>query len=134
MHDNQSMFLDAPSHLCKRLCPSVGPSVRRSVRWSRVIFVGEKHAILGASCAVYPALFYSAFSSILPTLFFLSPSFFSTRRANWISDDGERFERRHGENRSFKQSSGKHRGTLHFLRLLRVREVIKGDVSGDEER
>ena len=33
--------------------PSVGPSVRPSVRLSRVIF----KRVLGASCAVYPALF-----------------------------------------------------------------------------
>ena len=33
-------FLDAPSHLYMRLCPSV----RRSVRMSRVIFEGEKNA------------------------------------------------------------------------------------------
>ena len=55
------LFLDAPSHLYMRSCPSVGPSVRPSVRRSvgpsRVIFEGEKYAILGASCAVYPALF-----------------------------------------------------------------------------
>ena len=33
-------FLDAPSHLYKRSCPSVGPSIG----WSRVIFEGEKYA------------------------------------------------------------------------------------------
>ena len=43
------MLLDAPSHLYKRACPSVRPSVRPSP----VIF---KH-VLGASCAMYPALF-----------------------------------------------------------------------------
>ena len=41
-------FLDAPSHLYKRSCPSVrpsvGPSVGPSVRPSRVIFKGEKYA------------------------------------------------------------------------------------------
>ena len=45
-------FLDAPSHLYRRLCPSVrpsvgpsvGPSVRPSVRPSRVIFEDEKNA------------------------------------------------------------------------------------------
>ena len=47
-------FLDAPSHFYIRLCPSVRPSVRPYVpcyfrRW--------KERILGASCAVYPALF-----------------------------------------------------------------------------
>ena len=47
------IFLDAPSHLYMRLCPSVRPSVARSVSPSPVIF---KRA-LGASCAVYPALF-----------------------------------------------------------------------------
>ena len=55
-------FLDAPSHLYMRLCPSVRPSVRRSVpcyfrRW--------KVRILGASCAVYPALFLSQRNVIL---------------------------------------------------------------------
>ena len=39
------LFLDAPSHLYKRSCPSV--------RRSRVIL----RPVLGASCAVYPALF-----------------------------------------------------------------------------
>ena len=37
-------FLDAPSHLYMRLCPSVRPSVCPSVRMSRVIFEGEKNA------------------------------------------------------------------------------------------
>ena len=36
---SSTWFLDAPSHLYKRSCPSVGPSVRRSV-----IFEGEKYA------------------------------------------------------------------------------------------
>ena len=45
----QRFFLDAPSHLYKRVCPSVRPSVGPS----RVIF----RRVLGASCAVYPALF-----------------------------------------------------------------------------
>ena len=44
---NHNGLLDAPSHLYKRLCPSV--------RLSRVIF----RRVLGASCAVYPALFHS---------------------------------------------------------------------------
>ena len=43
------LFLDAPSHLYKRVYPSVRPSVRPSP----VIF----RRVLGASCAVYPALF-----------------------------------------------------------------------------
>ena len=42
-----SVFLDAPSHLYMRLCPSVRRSVRRSVRplvrLSRVIFEVEKY-------------------------------------------------------------------------------------------
>ena len=50
---NIRRFLDAPSHLYKRVCPSVRPSVRPSVGPSRVIF----RRVLGASCAVYPALF-----------------------------------------------------------------------------
>ena len=62
---NYSGFLDAPSHLYKRLCPSVGPSVGPSVRPSVRPSVGPyvpcyfwrwKEPILGASCAVYPAL------------------------------------------------------------------------------
>ena len=49
-------FLDAPSHLYKRLCPSVGPYVPCYFRrW--------KARILGASCAVYPALL-DAFSHL----------------------------------------------------------------------
>ena len=34
-------FLDAFSHLYKRVCPSVGPSVRRSVGHTRVEFPGK---------------------------------------------------------------------------------------------
>ena len=49
----QSSFLDAPSHLYKRVCPSVCSSVRPSVRPSPVDF----RCVLGTSCAVYPALF-----------------------------------------------------------------------------
>ena len=45
-------FLDAPSHLYKRVCLSVGPSVRPSVSC-------YFRRVLGASCAVYPALFQS---------------------------------------------------------------------------
>ena len=60
-----TLFLDAPSHLYMRSCPSVRPSVRRSVCPSvrlsvcpsRVFFRRWKVRILGASCAVYPALF-----------------------------------------------------------------------------
>ena len=50
-----SLFLDAPSHLYKRWCQSVRPSVRPSP----VIF----KRVLGASCAVYPALFFFFSSS-----------------------------------------------------------------------
>ena len=48
-----SFFLDAPSHLYKRVCPSIRPYVGPSVGPSRVIF----RRALGASCAAYPALF-----------------------------------------------------------------------------
>ena len=45
-------FLDAPSHLYKRSCLSVRLNVPRYFRrW--------KERVLGASCAVYPALFIS---------------------------------------------------------------------------
>ena len=44
--------------------PSVRPSVRRSVGPSRVIF----RRVLGASCAVYPALFPKAFYLVTPTM------------------------------------------------------------------
>ena len=55
-------FLDAPSHLYMRSCPSVGPSVRRSVRpLVPRYFRRWKSRILGASCAVYPALFWFFF-------------------------------------------------------------------------
>ena len=39
------LFLDATTHLYKRSCPSVGPSVRRSVRPSPVIFKRQKNVI-----------------------------------------------------------------------------------------
>ena len=39
-----NFFLDATSHLYKRLCPSVRRSVGPPVRWSRVVFEGEKYA------------------------------------------------------------------------------------------
>ena len=39
-------LLDATTHLETRLCPSVGPLVRRSVRPSRVIFERQKLWIL----------------------------------------------------------------------------------------
>ena len=62
------MFLNAPSHLYKRLGVSIRPSVRRSVRPSPVIFEGEnwKVRLLGASCAVYPALLRTWFSCDAP--------------------------------------------------------------------
>ena len=48
-------FLDAPSHLYKRLCPSVGPSVGASVGpYVPCYFRRREARILGA---VYPALF-----------------------------------------------------------------------------
>ena len=46
---------------------SVGPSVRPSVRPSRVIFERYKVCILGASCAVYPALFLYGLHILLST-------------------------------------------------------------------
>ena len=49
-----NVFLDAPSHLYKRVCPSVCPSVRPSVRGS--VSIKEKRG-LGASYVGYPALF-----------------------------------------------------------------------------
>ena len=53
-------FLDAPSHLYKRVCPSVRPSVCPSVRpWVRgSVSIKEKRG-LGASYVGYPALFTS---------------------------------------------------------------------------
>ena len=52
------VFLDSPSHLYKRVCPSVRPSVRPSVS------IKEKRG-LGASYAVYPVLFLSLSFSFL---------------------------------------------------------------------
>ena len=55
---NPGPFLDAPSHLYKRSCPSVGPSVRSSVGPSVPCYFRRWSVrILGVSCAVYPALF-----------------------------------------------------------------------------
>ena len=59
---NRLRFLDATTHLYQRSCPSVGPSVRPSVHPSvrpyvPCYFRRWKVRILGASCAVYPALF-----------------------------------------------------------------------------
>ena len=52
-------FLDAPSHLYKRSCPSARPSVRASVRRSVPCYFWRwKVRILGASCAVYPSMFF----------------------------------------------------------------------------
>ena len=48
-----SSFLDAPSLLFKRVCLYVRPSVRPSVS----ILKNAVYRLLGASCAVYPALF-----------------------------------------------------------------------------
>ena len=50
-----SGFLDAPSHLYKRVCPSVRVSVRPSVS----ILKNAVYRVLGASYAGYPALFAS---------------------------------------------------------------------------
>ena len=50
-----TLFLDAPSHLYKRVCPSVGPSVRPSGTPSL-------RRLLGASYAEYSALFFSKFA------------------------------------------------------------------------
>ena len=47
-------FLDAPSNLYKRVCPSVRPSVSPSVRRSAK---PSLRRLLGASCAEYSALF-----------------------------------------------------------------------------
>ena len=69
-------FLDAPPHLYKRSCPSVRRSVRRSVRPSvrpsPVIF----RRVLGASCAVYPALFPQSFLGWSTVFLFLCISLF----------------------------------------------------------
>ena len=50
-----TLFLDATSHLYKRVCPSVRPSVRWSVRRS---VTPSLRRLLVASYAEYPALFY----------------------------------------------------------------------------
>ena len=52
---------------CPSVRPSVGPSVGPSVRLSRVIF----RRVLGASCAVYPALltdYMDILSEIIATI------------------------------------------------------------------
>ena len=58
-------FLDAPSHLYKRVCPSVRPSVRGSVGPSVCPSVSIKgnavFRVLGASYVGYPALLFPAF-------------------------------------------------------------------------
>ena len=52
------MFLDAPSHLYKRVCPSVCPSVRGSVCGSvRGSVSIKENRELGASYVGYQALF-----------------------------------------------------------------------------
>ena len=61
-------FLDAPRHLYKRVCPSVGPPVPRPVGPSVRPSVGKSGTpslirVLGASCAAYPALFNFTSSS-----------------------------------------------------------------------
>ena len=62
-------FLDAPSYLYKRSCPSVRPSVRPYVPF---YFRRWKVRILGASCAVYPSLFFFSFPPCFPSF----PPFF----------------------------------------------------------
>ena len=55
------LFLVADTQLYKRLCPSVGPSVRRSVRWSVMIESKSGKTRLPARpqlMAVYLALYY----------------------------------------------------------------------------
>ena len=55
-------FLDAPSHLYKRVCPSVRPSVRRAVGPSvRRSVTPSLRRVRGASYAVYSALFVFEF-------------------------------------------------------------------------
>ena len=69
-------FLDSFSHLYKRVCPSVGRSVRPSVRRSHTSWNLEKVPFLtkttstseNASYAVYPALFSFLFSLFLSLL------------------------------------------------------------------
>ena len=61
-HDLFNTFLDAPSHLYKRVCPSVRGSVCPSVSIKK----NAVYRVLGASDVGYPALFLSFF-----ILFFL---------------------------------------------------------------
>ena len=57
---DKSTFLDVPSHLYKRLCVSVGPSIRPSVRPSiRRSIMPSLRRLPGASYAEYSALFSS---------------------------------------------------------------------------
>ena len=58
------LFLDAPSHLYKRVCPSVRPSVS--------ILKNAVYRVLGASYAGYPALFF-LFPFPVPSLTPLHP-------------------------------------------------------------
>ena len=71
-------FLDAPSQLYKRVCPSMLSSVHPSVGPYIPRFFRR---ILGASCAVYPALLFLCFLFFLSSFplffFFVSFSFFS---------------------------------------------------------
>ena len=57
-NNRQTSLLDASSHLYKRLClsvrPSIGPSVGRSVTLLVTLLL---FGLLGATYAVYPALF-----------------------------------------------------------------------------
>ena len=65
-----SLFLDAPSHLYKRVCPSVRPSVRPSVS-----IKGKRG--LGASYVGYPALF-SRYTYFFGSSYFFIAIFFTT--------------------------------------------------------
>ena len=69
-HSLVVLFLDAPSHLYKRVCPSV----RRSVRPSPVIF----RRVLGTSYVLYPASFFYIASISLFAYQFDNPSVFVT--------------------------------------------------------
>ena len=65
-------FLDAPSHLYKRLCPSVRPSVRMS----RVIFEGEKNAYKAhLVLCIRPCSFSPCFFLLNLFVLFLLPYF-----------------------------------------------------------
>ena len=113
-----SWFLDAPSHLYMRVCPSVRPSVGPQVRLSRVIF----RRVLGASCAVYPALFFfivplsTNFTRIIPRL----ASFVVVGITGTLSND------------NVCQSNGQNDGTVEHSRLERPHYDITTGMHGAE--